>query len=360
MDPTETSHEGALDAINEALGLTGDEAHTEEVDDEIEGAEGDDAAGEGDDAGEGEGDGEGEGEGDGDTRSEEEKLAAAKTAGKTGERNPDGTFKKPGEAKKAADPLNDPIPKDLKKETSERMQSLIKIAKDVTTERDNYRTNFDTIINGIKASGASPEQYGELISWASLFNSPEPQARMKAYELVNDVAERMATMLGVDRTVRDPLANHPDLKAAVTAGKATPEMAREVARTRDARAFTGQIQDGQRQQQQTQQQAEQEYAQARTDLNAFEAQMKVSDPLYARKREAIVPIMQEAFKTIPKAKWAETFKAAYARVKVQPTGRTQTNQQQPLRGGKNPAGGQSRVAGSALDAMNGALSSMNK
>lgn len=357
MDPTETSHEGALDAINEALGLTGDEAHVEEVDDEIDGdvesgAEGDDAAGEGD----GEGDGEAGDENEGDTRTEEEKLAAAKTTGKTGERNADGTFKKPP----ATDPINDPIPKDLKKETSERMQSLIKIAKDVTADRDQYRTNFDTIINGIKASGASPEQYGEAISWLSLFNSPTAEGRTKAYELINDVAERMATMLGIDRAVRDPLAAHPDLKAAVTAGKATPEMAREVARNRDAAKFNGEVHNSIHQQQQTQQQAEQEYAQARTDLNSFETQMKVSDPLYARKRAMIVPTMQESFKHIPKAKWAETFKAAYAKVKVQPTGRTPSNVQQPLRGGKNPAGGQGRVAGSALEAMNGAIASLHK
>lgn len=355
MKPTGDSHEGALNAINEALGLTGDEAHTEDgveedLLDEGEGTEDGDATAEGD--------GEGEGE-SGDTRTEEEKLAA-KTASKTGERNADGTFKKPqGEVKKA-DPLNDPIPKDLKKETSDRMQSLIKIAKDVTADRDQYRDNFDTIINGIKASGASPEQYGEAISWLSLFNNPAPEARMQAFELINDVADRMATMMGIDRTVKDPLAAHPDLKAAVAAGKATPEMAREVARTRDARAFTGQIQDGQRQQQQTQQQQQEELTQARTDLNGFETQMRASDPLYSRKRAAIVPSLQESFKHIPPSKWAATFKAAYAKVKVQPSGRTQPNQQQPLRGGKNPAGGQSRAVGSALDAMNGALASLQK
>lgn len=348
-------HEGAVAAINEALGLAGDEAHTEEEIDE----EGADAAGEGEDGdGDVEGDAEGGEEGDdkGDTRSEEEKLAATKQAvtdkaAAKGDRNPDGTFKK-------GDPINDPIPKDLKKETSDRMQSLIKIAKDVTADRDQYRTNFDTIINGIKASGASPEQYGEAISWLQLFNNPAPESRMKAYELINDVAERMAMLLGVDRQAADPLANHPDLKAAVAANQVTPTIARELARTRSAKVFTGQIQDGVTRQQQTEVQAQQELTQARAGINAFQQEMIASDPLYQRKIEQILPGLKASFKHVPRSQWVATLKEAYTAVKIAPRGRVNTNVQQPLRGGKNPAGGQAHQPLSALEAMNGALSSM--
>lgn len=351
-----SSADGAMDAINAALGLEGSEAHEEPEEELEEGADGGDAEGDAESEGDEEGD---EGEGDGDEEgaelTDEEKAAAVAK----GERNADGTFKKPEPVKKA-DPINDPIPKDLKKETSDRMRSLIDTAKSLTVERDQVRGEFNTIIEGIKASGATPEQYGETISWLSLFNSPAPEARMKAYELINDVADRLATLLNIDRTVSDPLAEHADLKAAVTAGQITAKYAGEIARTRNANGFKQQLVQGQQQQQQQTQQEQQALAQARTDLNSFEADMKASDPLYARKRAAIVPSLQVAFKSIPPAKWAETFRAAYQNVRLQPVGRPRSaaDSSQPLRGGKNPAGGATRQAGSMLDAVNGALAGM--
>lgn len=360
--------ENAIDAINEALGLEeaveNDEAvETEIADDEADGLESD---AEGDDSGadDEDGDGDEEGEGSEDEESGEEgepteaAKAAAKAAGKpVSEFNPDGTPKKP-EPKKP-DPVNDPIPKDLKKETSDRMRSLIKMTRDVTAERDQVRGDFDTIINGIKASGSSPEQYGEAISWLSLFNSPKVEDRTKAYELVNDIADRMAMLLGIDRTVKDILADHPDLKAAVAAGKIAPEFAREMARTRGAKKLTASIAEGQQQQQQTQEQKAAEDRQARADLNAFDTEMRAKDPLYDAKRKQIVPILRPIFKTLPKAQWAQAYKEAYAEARVKPQGKgPKKTTSQPLRGGKQPAGGQTRQPTSALEAMNGALNSM--
>jgi len=363
MENEENTTAGAMNAINEALGLEGDEAHTPPEDDNAETADGADDG----DTSTGESDADGDA-GDGDSESDAEgKVPAQETSAEKaaavarGERNPDGTFKRKEEAKKP-DPLNDPIPKDLKKETSERIQSLIRTTKEVTAERDQVRADFETIVNGIKASGSTPEQYGEVISWMSLFNSPDPQARMKAYELVNDVADRLAVMLNIDRTAADPLAKHPDLQQAVRGGQIALPYAKEIARTRDAKAFQGQIETGVRQQQQTVQQQQQELSTARNALNQFETEMRAADPLYQRKRDAIVPAMQVAFKSIPPSKWAETFKAAYQTVKLAPIGKPNgakpNGQQQPLRGNKNPAGGQARGATSMLDAINGALSGM--
>jgi hypothetical protein len=341
----------ALDAINEALGVTEaveDEEAAETEEPEPKGEEGD-ADEEGDEESEEESDEEGEGE----PTAEEKAAQVAK-----GERNADGTFKKP-EVKKP-DPVNDPIPKDLKQETSDRMRALVKIAKEKDAEVVQVRTDFDTIINGIKASGSTPEQYGEAISWLSLFNSPKVEDRKAAYNLVNEVADRMATLLGIDRAAADPLAAHLDLKAALANKQITPELARETARYRDAAAFKGQIETGQRQQQQTQAQAQAEHEQAKEDLNAFDAEQRNKDPLYDAKRKMIVPILQPLFKTIPKSQWAQAYKDAYARVRVQPRGVVSKPGQQPLRGGKNPAGGQVRQATSAMEAMNGALASIKR
>lgn len=361
---TNGSPQSALDAINEALGVTDaveDEEELESGEDEA----GDDEAGDdeaGDDAGD-EGDGEGDesedggdaedGDGEGEP-TDEEKAAAAKKS--KSEFNEDGTRKEPP-GKKKLDPINDPIPKDLKQETSDRMKSLIKIAKEVTTERDEVRTNFDTIINGIKSTGSSPEQYGEAISWLSLFNSPKIEDRRTAYELVENVADRMATLLGIDRALADPLKGHQDLIDAVKNKVATLEMAKEVARNRNAAKFTGDINAGQQQRQQTEAQALQEHETAKADLNAFDTKMRAEDPLYDRKRKLIVPILQPLFKTIPKSQWATAYKNAYAQARVQPLGKINGNgnRSQPLRANKNPAGGQNRAPSSALEAMNAGI-----
>lgn len=361
----------ALDAVNEALGLTGDEAHVEppEDDAEIDGGEGDaDESGEGGaegDAGDEETEGDEE-SAEGDEETDEEKAARTAEeekqikAGK-GERNPDGTFKK--KEVKAPDPINDPIPKDLKKETSERMQSLIATAKTLTAERDEVRSQFDTIINGIRATGSTPEQYGETISWLSLFNNPAPEAQRAAYDLIEQVAERMSTMLGIDRAVQDPIAKHEDLRQAVATGKITPQYAREIARTRAAQGYQREVTTTVQTQEQQRQQAEQEDAQARADLTAFEKDRKANDPLYQRKRDQIVPALQVTFKRIPKSQWAEAFKEAYNNVKVKPLGKptgVPNGNNQPMRGGKSPAGGKATAPGSMLDAINGALNGMGK
>lgn len=364
----ESTAETALDAINDALGLTDAVDDGEETELEDDNAEsGDDSGDEaGDDSEDGEGeagdDAEGEeaGDEDGDEEGEqtdEEKAAAAKAA--KSEFNEDGTRKEPG--KKKPDPINDPIPKDLKQETSERIRSLIKIAKDKEAEATQVRGDFDTIINGIKASGSTPEQYGEAISWLSLFNSPKIEDRKTAYELVENVAERLATLLGIDRQLQDPLAGHPDLQAAVKANPASAVMAKEIARNRNAAKFTGEIHQGVQKQQQTAEQAKQEHEAAKTALNAFDAEMRSKDPLYDAKRKIIVPILQPLFKTLPKTQWAQAYKDAYARVRVQPKnkgGTVKPAKGQPLRGGKQPAGGQSRQPSSAMEAMNAAIAGL--
>ena len=351
----ETPTAGAIDAIDDALGLGGDDADTTTVEESETDVSGEPGGEGGDDEGT---------EGDEPEVAEEGEAEPESEFNEDGtrkERNADGTFKKSEPTVKAKDPINDPIPKDLKKETSERMQSLIKIAKEVTVERDKALTDMNTFVNGIQATGSTPEQYGEALSWLSLFNSPKPEARRQAYELVKNVAERMATMLGIEHTASDPLANYPDLREAVAKGQATVAMAREVARNRDNQRFTGEIQTTQQTAQQQQQQQAQEHAQAKADLNTFETQMKMTDPLYDLKKAQLVPIMKTVFPTIPRSKWAETFKQAYAQIKVQPRGvAPKPKTPQPLRANKNPAGGQGRPAASALDAMNAALNGMAK
>jgi hypothetical protein len=288
------------------------------------------------------------------------------------ERGPDGKFKKKEaeveaekpkvETKKEKDPVNDPIPKDLKKDTSERIRTLIDTTKTVTAERDQIKQDFDYLIKGVEATGATPEQYGETLSWLALFNSNNPQQQEKALELVENVAERLATLLGKERTVGDPLGAHADLKDAVAKGQITAQYAKEIARTRNGQTFRSEITATASQQAQQQQAAAQELATARSDLTALEQTLQGTDPQYEAKKAILVPALKPVFASIPPSQWKQKFQEAYRAINVgstpKPAAKAPANQ--PLRAGKQPAGGQTKTPSSMLEAISGALGSMGK
>jgi hypothetical protein len=354
----ENATESVLDAVNAALGDVIDAPNDAPPADDVE--LGDETSG-----------------------SESDDLGADETAGEggedsvDGERNPDGTFKKKPETKveaesdkkldkdgkpivekKPADPLNDPIPKDLKKETQERIRTLISTTKEITAERDTIKRDFEYLVQGVQATGASPQQYGETLSWLALFNSNDPAQQEKALELVESVADRLSTLLGKERSVGNPLANHPDLMAAVQQGQVAPKYAAEIARTRNAQGFRSQLQGQVRQEQTQQQQAAQELAASREALNQLEAQLKATDPQYDAKRAALVPILKPLMANLPPAQRAAAFQQAYQNYQLPATAKPRVPANQPMRAGKTPAGGGTRQAGSMLDAVNGALAGM--
>ncbi len=389
-----------IDALNDALGLAdtgaedsnaggegdadGDGAGADDLEDDAEGADSadDDGSGEdGDDEGEDEDADEGEEGEEGEEGDEDDDTHPDDPT-----RRKDGTFKtepkvegkpgeKPGEKpgdKKQPDAINDPIPKNLNQETRDRMVSLIKTAKEVTAERDEVRQQFGTFVGGLQAANVTPEQYGETLSWLSLFNSGDPAQQEKALELVEGIADRLATLLGKERSGSDPLKGHADLITLVQQGKVTKEVASELARTRNQSAFQKQLNTNATQQQQQQTQAQQALQSARGELHTLEETLRQTDRNYERKKAMIVPILKPIMKSLPPSQWKAKFLEAYNAVQLPndrrpaPGGkgggpnRKGMPKQQPMRAGKHPAGGRAQQASSPLDALNGALSNMGK
>lgn len=275
-------------------------------------------------------------------------------------------------AKKQPDPINDPIPKDLKQETQDRMRSLIKVAKEVTNERDTYKRDFDYIIEGVRATGTTSEQYGELLSFMALFNSGDVAQQTQALEILEGVADRLATLVGKERTVSDPLANHPDLREAVAKGQITAAYAKQLATMKNQGSLRTELTTAATAAQTAEQAAAQEKEQARADLNTLEETLRAADPQYEAKKAQIVPILKPIFATIRPSEWKGSFEKAYknATVAKAPAAKPKSvPANQPLRaggGGGNGAGGpagnsgMNKAAGSALDAMNAALSGMRR
>jgi hypothetical protein len=376
---TQKAGETALDAVNAALEEvvheapvdTSTEATGDDSADEVDETTGTDTDSDGTDSEEGAADGDGESEG-----TEGDEVAAGrerdpltgkflpKVADKPAEKPADKPAEgvKPVEPKKP-DPINDPIPKDLKGPTQERIRSLITTTKEITAERDRVKQDFDYMVQGVQATGASPEQYGETLSWLAMFNSNDPAQQTKALELVENVAERLATLLGKDRTVGDPLSAHADLKDAVAKGQVTPQYAKEIARTRNSSQFRTQLTDNARQEQERQQAYDTELATARTALTELEGSLKSLDKDWDVKKPILVAALKPVFASIPPSQWKAKFEEAYRNLPAMnrpAVARPRVPENQPMRAGKNPAGGGSIKSGpsSALEAVNAALAGM--
>src|SRR5260370_38773377 len=57
-------------------------------------------------------------------------------------------------------------------------------------------------------------------------------------------------------------------------------------------------------------------AEARDALNAVEARVKATDPMYAGKRALLVPILKPIFAQMPPSKWATAFEKGYVQTRV--------------------------------------------
>lgn len=292
------------------------------------------------------------------------KAAAAK-GGKPGERPAD---KKP--AAKEPDALNDPLPEGLNAKTTQRIRTLIDRTRSAEENAQKFEQDFDYLVKGVQSTGASPEQYGQTLSWLSLFNSRDPTKQKQALDLIEDTADQLATLLGVERRSSDPLRGHPDLLEAIQKGTTSRQFALEVARNRNQAAFRQQINTTATEQQQAEQRAAQEKDSARQELNTLEERLMASDPQYEQKLARIMPTLKVVMAQIPPSKWREAFQRAYDQVRIAPRPvpqqRTPVRRpgNQPLRAGKNPSGtGAAGAAGgaqpkSALDAVNAALAGM--
>src|ERR1019366_432183 len=212
------------------------------------------------------------------------------------ERNPDGTPKEPAKVepvKKAPDAINDPIPKELARETQDRIRTLIKTTKETEAKATEATKQLDYIVDGVRATNMSPQQYGEVLSFMQLFNSGDPAQQGKALELVENIADRLASLLGKERTVSDPLKGHADLIAAVAQGQMTRQWAGQMASARRQQTTRSEIETTARTTQDSQNAYVQEKETARVDMNKWEIETAAKDPQFKLLAPKIVKEMQK-------------------------------------------------------------------
>ena len=246
--------------------------------------------------------------------------------------------------------------------------ALIKTAKEADAKVAEATQNLDYIVKGVQATGTTPQQYGEVLSWMQLFNSGDAIQQAKALELAEIVCDKLAGLLGKERAPTDALSGFDDLKTAVQQGQITRQWATQLALQRRQQKTRGDIETSARTQQETQTAASTELETARVDLNALEQQLAATDKDFAAKKRLLIPVLQPLFKTIPPSQWKEKFMLAYKNAKVATAGSAlaatrrgsgQMPANQPQRA-KQSAGGGVKQPASMGDAINAALAQLQK
>lgn len=374
----------ALDAVSAALGelatssnaaepektdenadATGNAESVADSTDDSDGAEGGEESGEGSEEGDAGTDGEGSDDEDVGEPGEEEVDANGQKTGRV--RDAQGRFAKKEEAvkpegdpakkpaaeapKAGKDPVNDPIPDGLKKETRERMQSLVSIAKETQAQVEKQQVLFDAIAN----TGANADQFGMMLGYMRAANSDKPEDLQFAYDMLTGELRAVAVKLGKPIPGVDLVAEHKDLQEAVDAGTLSRDLANEMAvhraRKADQTARTAVTQ-------QTTQQAQQERVAGVQALNDLEETLQAVDPLYAQKKAVVLKQLNGQLGKSPPGTWVKTFREAYNKVQIAPPVKSAVqpgNKQQPLRTNKQPTGQGAKQPSSAKEAMDAAL-----
>lgn len=339
-EPTPTPDTGGDDAHVDTEGAAGETPAVDGAGDAA-GGEGAPADAGGDEAADGKPDG-----GDGVPADGDEPSADAKKEGVGAEAG--------AEARKP-DPLNDPLPNALKKETKERINTLISMVKENTTKLQEVVRDRDDLLSAIVETKATPGQYGQALEYLRMVNGTR-EDREKALSFMQQEIAALARMLGKPVPGVNMLEGHQDLIDEVSTGRLSPERAQEIAAARSAAQFQQRESAANANHERQTQAQQQARAHGVQSLNRLGAQLKAQDgAVYEAKRKVLVESLRPVFAKIPPNEWAATFKRAYDNLTVaaptpppppRPTIPTNT----PLRA-TQPAGGTAPAPKSLAEAI---------
>lgn len=242
----------------------------------------------------------------------------------------------------------------LKGKAEERFRKMTGDLKAQSQELEVLRVSHAALEQwqgALKSTKATPEDLGSALEILHHANTGTLEGAKQALAMVDEFRSNLAQRFGIDIAGVDHLAGFDDLKQKVEAGDLTSDGAREIASARRLRT----IQENERRAQDNLSTQERAIADAGAEVDAFCAQLKANDPLYAQKYAQVKSLIPVIAKTIPPAKWKETFKTYYDAVQVQPVrdSRREATVTDPIR--SSPGGGGKPTPKTALEAVAQAL-----
>lgn len=334
MATEEDTQRGALDAVNAGIAAANGEEETSDTDEQVVESGGEEAPDvEGGEQGAGHDDGADGEDGDSDVAAEDAATVEASGDEEEGEDPP---------AVSRKDPVNDPLPENLKAETRERIESLVGKVKELNT----YREERDTLLNMIKGTGAAPEQFGETLQFLQMVYGENPNPA-KAIEWLKGKMFELAAQSEEPIEGVSLLDGFPDLKEAVELADIDEKFAIELAKSRLSKKQAPAPQAAPRLT------PDMPIEQARPlgvqQLDELGNELAERDPHYDYKMKQILPQLQQIAQTAHPSTWKEKTLELYALASPPPP-KAARKPNNPMRG-RQTATPNAKEPGSALEAL---------
>lgn len=243
-------------------------------------------------------------------------------------------------------------PEGLKPKAQERFRSLVDNNKKVTGELEQAKTAMAEIHKTVESSGMSPEEFGQMISYAQFANSPSKEDHEYAFKLIKAEYERMAVKVGEEVEGLDLFADFPDIKEKVDGYELSREDAMEIVNSRKQLLQT---QQNQTLQTQASNEAD-DKARSIEDVKSFMTGMEKTDIDFKSKESILLEQVEEIRKNYPVSQWPVVVRQLYYNL-----GRMGSKTKQEKKAGDNaplkstPNSGGASAPQSALDAIKFAL-----
>lgn len=248
---------------------------------------------------------------------------------------------------------------DVKPATKERFEALKTRFDEVHAARDAAEDKVNQWVSIIESTGANPEQFATTINVLRDLNSGDPARLGRAYDaLLGQVAE-IAKVLGREVPgVVDPLADFPDLQARLDPENDEPISRKDALEIAQARKLQ-QHQQARAQATETNDTAAQAHARGLQEVRSLGAQFKAANPVeFAAKLPLLTPLIDRVVANLPPAEWTAAITEAYNAIALPaaappaPLPRVPA----PVRPSGSPGAGFDKKPGSALEAVDLALS----
>jgi hypothetical protein len=226
------------------------------------------------------------------------------------------------ELKKVNDELKALGRKPLNEVSAERFRALNEtkhkfeaLSKEIEPLREKAEAS-DRMNEVIADCGATPNQIGSAFLYLKQINSGDPGEMRKALKVMTAEVNALAKHLGESVEGIDPVADHQDLRDQIEAAALTPEAARELARSRANQKLEEQRRTTEAERQRADTEHRSVVDNAMSQVNAFNAQVKTSDPHFAAKLEALKAsgTFELIRDNMHPSKWPQAIAQAYAKI----------------------------------------------
>ena len=198
-------------------------------------------------------------------------------------------------------------PEGLKPKAQERFRALVENNKAVSDELDQAKNAMTEIHQTVANSGMSPEEFGQMLSYAQMANSESKDDNEYAFKMIDAEYQRMAGKIGKEVEGVDLFKDFPDIKSKVDGYELSKEDALEIMNSR--RQLKGNAE--------TKEKAKSESNQAEEKASAIEGVTKFMDSMaktdidFAAKESILLEQVEEIQKHYPVSQWPVVVKQIY-------------------------------------------------